>query len=211
MSVCVGCGLTVTEDGVLVLDGGEAEWPYPCSVGTGNGLRCDPVTGHAWAPPDIGVVCGQSVTGSVSVLTSTVATGTSGQTPAPFAEIVNPSDCLDLVVDLEFWMRGSVYNSSPTNWFSMAYTLLGDNGSGSATSRSVEFATVGIWSDVSGGTPSPPMIQSIADVQKECITIPPGESVQVRAQAQYVCQQGADLAGYDAYSQVRWFGVNTHV
>jgi hypothetical protein len=52
MSVCIGCGLRVDEDGVLVVDleGAPAEAVYPGEDPANQGLRCGP--NGLWAPPE---------------------------------------------------------------------------------------------------------------------------------------------------------------
>lgn len=51
--LCTGLGLTTDEDGKLMVAGARQQpWPYACTIASQNGLRVDPVTGAAWAPPD---------------------------------------------------------------------------------------------------------------------------------------------------------------
>lgn len=205
MAVCVGCGLDVTEDGTLVVAASPLAWPYPCDVDQYAGIHCDPDTEKLWVPPTVQGLCGASLATTVAVGETAVESGAGGQTAAPFTNIVNPSPCLPLLVRLEFWSQATIYNSSPTDWFEMEFALLGDGGDGSIDTLSQFFATLPIWSDV--GTAAS-MAQTVADTRTECLTVDPGGTVQVRAQAQYNVVQGSDVAAFNVTSQARWFGFN---
>lgn len=74
--LCTSLGITTDADGKLMLAGArQVAWPYGCLIGAANGLRVDPVTGNAWAPPDLETLIDTAQGPNKNVVPSVVGTG----------------------------------------------------------------------------------------------------------------------------------------
>lgn len=93
-TICVGDEFTIDPDGRLRLnpegDPADLAWPYPCPVGTNNGLRRQPGGGLWVAPPP--VLATASASGTLVHADSAVPAAMTVVTTAQI-QINNPSTC----------------------------------------------------------------------------------------------------------------------
>lgn len=94
---CVDCGIGIIASGpnagAKYLKGAASlQWTKPCDIGTGNGLKCDPVTGNAWVAPPMTVLGIDSLFGPH--FTGNVVNGAISSTFS--TTLANPSTCNDM-------------------------------------------------------------------------------------------------------------------